>query len=342
MYRFFIRPFLFLFPAETAHHLALRLLSIQIRILKIFGLINLIYPVIEDKQISAFGLKFKNQLGLAAGFDKDAKYLDILQYLGFGFLEVGTITPKAQAGNPKPRLFRLKQDNAIINRMGFNNGGVHQMVDNLKKFKNERNLIIGGNIGKNKTTPNEDAINDYVYCFEQLHDYVDYFVVNVSSPNTPGLRALQDKEPLLKILSKLVSINIDQKFPKPILLKIAPDVTEGQLDDIADIALNSGIHGMIISNTTIDRSNLKTDKMTIESIGNGGLSGVPLHSKAMSIQKAFLEKTNGKVEIIAVGGINDAVSAINTLSQGAKLVQVYTGFVYGGVPMLKSITKELP
>ncbi len=295
----------------------------------------------ENKSLerNLFGLKFKNPIGLAAGFDKDGKWIDLLALLGFGFVEVGTITPIAQEGNVKPRLFRLPKDKALINRMGFNNGGVDELVERLKKVKSD--IIIGGNIGKNKNTPNEIAYKDYEICFEKLHPYVHYFVINVSSPNTPGLRELQEKEPLTKLIKGIIAINNSKSIQKPILLKIAPDLNHSQLDDIAQIGLESGIDGLIVSNTTIDRSNLETNKDSVELIGAGGLSGAPVLAKSNNVLSYLVNKTGGKVPIIGVGGILTGNDAIEKIELGANLVQVYSGFVYEGPGMIKSIKKAL-
>ena len=299
-----LKPFLFLLQPETAHRFTIRLfrLILSLPFGKFF--IKKAYGY-EDKRLrkELFGLSFKNPVGLAAGFDKDAKYIETMAHLGFGFIEIGTVTPKPQDGNPQPRLFRLKADKALINRMGFNNEGVTATVERLKKSRPE-GLIIGGNIGKNKVTPNENAEEDYVICFEALHPYVDYFVVNVSSPNTPGLRDLQDKEPLQKLLHRLQNLNRKQVQPKPILLKIAPDLTDEQLDDIVEIVQYTGIAGVIATNTTIGRDHLKTSSKTIKNIGNGGLSGAPVKARATAIIRYLSEKSKGAFPIIAVGGIS--------------------------------------
>lgn len=339
MYALLIRPVLFLFPPEKAHHLALILLRTQIKLLKAFGLINFFYPKKESKNISAFGLRFPNMVGLAAGFDKDAKYLNIMQFLGFGFIEVGTVTPLAQVGNPQPRLFRLPKDKSIINRMGFNNGGVEMMVDQLKKFKNERDIIIGGNIGKNKNTPNDEAINDYLICFEAIFEYVDYFVVNVSSPNTPGLRELQNKEPLNDLLATLMAANNKKPNPKPILLKIAPDMSEDLLKDVIEVVKLNKIDGIILNNTTTDRSNLETDDSIIDRIGAGGLSGKAIRSKAVNFQKSFVELSENQIPFISVGGIMSKKDGEESAGLGAKLLQVYTGFIYEGPRLIRDLAE---
>lgn len=290
------------------------------------------------------GIDFPNPIGLAAGFDKDAKLYSELSALGFGFIEVGTITPKPQPGNDKPRLFRLPKDSAIINRMGFNNHGVEQMVINLKK--NNSKVIIGGNIGKNKNTPNENAVKDYIICFESLFNVVDYFVVNVSSPNTPGLRALQEKEPLLKILNALQILNNQlaieySKKRKPVLLKIAPDLTNEQLDEIVEVLHASGLDGVIATNTTISRENLNSDAQEIARIGAGGLSGKPLAKRSTEVIKYLAERSDKKFIIIGVGGIHSETDAIEKLNAGADLIQLYTGFIYEGPALIQRIKKRL-
>jgi dihydroorotate dehydrogenase len=295
------------------------------------------HPSLEQ---NIFGLNFKNPVGLAAGFDKDAKYYDLMAQLGFGFVEIGTVTPKGQNGNPQPRLFRLPEDEALINRMGFNNEGVEATVGRLKA-KGKQNFIVGGNIGKNKLTPNEEAKNDYIICFNALFPYVDYFVVNVSSPNTPNLRALQDKGPLLELLQVVQEQNNKQANQKPVLLKIAPDLTDGQLDDIVDIVFQTKLSGLIVSNTTIDRSTLKTNENRISEIGNGGLSGKPLSDRSTNIIKYIHSKSEGKITMIGVGGIYSPEDAIAKLDAGASLVQIYSGLVYEGPTLIKRINKAL-
>ncbi|MCL4138379.1 UNVERIFIED_CONTAM: hypothetical protein GTU68_057513, partial [Idotea baltica] len=294
----------------------------------------------NDKQLSKklFGLTFPNPVGLAAGFDKEAKHIDELTELGFGFVEIGTITPKGQAGNPKPRLFRLPKDEALINRMGFNNGGMEEAVKRLKNRKS--NIIVGGNIGKNKVTPNENATDDYVLCFNALYEYVDYFVVNVSSPNTPNLRDLQEKEPLTKLLNTLQDLNNTKPKAKPILLKIAPDLTNGQLDDIIEIAENTNLAGLVATNTTISRADLTTNTKDVEAIGNGGLSGKPVKNRSTEVIK-YIRKHNATLPIIGVGGIMNAKDAQEKLNAGANLIQIYTGFVYGGPNIVKEIKHGL-
>ena len=297
--------------------------------------------VLEDKRLerTVFGLKFKNPVGLAAGFDKNASMYNDLAYCGFGFIEIGTITPKGQPGNEKPRLFRVKEDEGIINRMGFNNDGVDQAILNLKQKKTD--VLIGGNIGKNKITPNENAVDDYVYSFNHLFDYVDYFVVNVSSPNTPNLRELQEKEPLKQLLLALKKENALKVNPKPILLKIAPDLTNEQLDDIVEIIDEVKLDGVIATNTTISREGLKTSKVTIESIWAGGLSGKPVKNRSTEVIRYLSKKSNKSFPIIGVGGIHSAEDAIEKLEAGASLIQLYSGFIYEGPALVKRINKAL-
>src|SRR5690606_23306848 len=281
----------------------------------------------------------KNPVGLAAGLDKNAEYVDELAFLGFGFLEIGTLTPKPQEGNPKPRLFRLPGDQGLINRMGFNNGGVEEAAKRLKKRNST--VLIGGNIGKNKVTPNQDAIADYLFCLESLHPYVDYFVLNVSSPNTPNLRELQEKEPLKKLLQAVKLKNEQKVNPKPILLKIAPDLTEGQLDDIIEIVRETGIDGVIATNTSIDSSLLQFEKTKATAIGSGGISGKPLHTRSTEVIRYLSVKSNKSFPIIGVGGIFTTEDAIEKLEAGASLVQVYTGIIYEGPGLVKKIKKGL-
>lgn len=340
MYKIFIRPIFFLFPPETIHHIVFKIIKFACKIPGISALLKSTH-VVDDKRLerTVFGLNFPNPVGLAAGFDKDAKLFEELANFGFGFIEIGTLTPKAQPGNDKPRMFRLPADEALINRMGFNNEGAEAAVQRLKYRKT--NIIIGGNIGKNKITSNEDAVKDYEICFETLFDYVDYFVVNVSSPNTPNLRALQDKEPLTKLLLRIKELNSKQLHQKPILLKIAPDLTNEQLDDIIVIVKETKIDGVIATNTTIDRSNLTTDKSKVEAMGAGGLSGRPLTKRSREVVKYLIDKSQNAFPIIAVGGIYTAEDALAMLDAGASLVQVYTGFIYEGPGIVKQINKGI-
>lgn len=325
---------------EKAHYFVFHQLK---TICKITWVKKIIYQffTVKNKKLerNIFGLHFPNPVGLAAGFDKDAKLFDELASLGFGFIEIGTLTPKPQSGNEQPRLFRLPDDDALINRMGFNNEGVDAAVERLKN--RNPNLIVGGNIGKNKITPNENAIDDYEYCFEKLHSVVDYFVVNVSSPNTPGLRELQDKGPLLKILIRLKELNALKEKQKPILLKIAPDLTNEQLDDIISILNDSKIEGVIATNTTISREDLKTKKNKVENIGAGGLSGLPVKKRSTEVIKYLANHSKNKWQIIGVGGIHSAKDALEKINAGASLVQVYTGFIYEGPELVKKINEEI-
>jgi dihydroorotate dehydrogenase len=340
VYKILIRPILFLFDAESVHHFSFTSIKILNKIPGVSSIFRFLFLVESPKlEREVFGLKFKNPVGIAAGFDKNALLIDELSDLGFGFIEIGTLTPKAQEGNPKKRLFRLLEDQAIINRMGFNNDGVEAAIEKLKTRKS--NILVGGNIGKNKLTPNEEAVNDYKICFNALYDYVDYFVVNVSSPNTPNLRDLQDKEPLTQLLSELMVENKKQAKQKPILLKIAPDLSFEQLDDIVEIVQNTKIAGVIATNTTISRENLKTDKSIVESIGAGGVSGKPLKDKSTAVIRYLAEKSNKSFPIIGVGGIGSAADAIEKLDAGASLVQIYTSFIYEGPALVKRINKAI-
>lgn len=341
MYKILIKPFLFNFSPERAHHLTLVLLKFLLAIPGIGWLYRRYYQVRNPKlKRTLFGLEFENPVGLAAGFDKDGQHIRAMSALGFGFIEVGTVTPKPQSGNPKPRLFRLPQDEGLINRMGFNNRGVDYMVQQLQKPR-PSGLIIGGNIGKNKVTPNEQAVQDYEHCFSALFPYVDYFVVNVSSPNTPNLRALQEKEPLQALLARLQELNRAKPTPKPILLKIAPDLTDGQLDDIVEIVGHTGIAGVIATNTTISRDGLQTPGEKVSAMGNGGLSGKPLRKRATEVIRYLKEKTDGQMKIIGVGGISSPQDAREKLAAGADLIQIYSGLVYAGPSLVKDINRLL-
>jgi len=340
MYKSIIRSLLFLLPAEKAHYFTFRLVNFVFAIPGVKSINNSLFRLKNKKlERELFGVKFPNPVGLAAGFDKDAKMIDEFASLGFGFIEIGTLTPKAQSGNPQPRLFRLKQDEAIINRMGFNNEGLESAIERLKRRKST--VIVGGNIGKNKITPNEEAYKDYEVAFNQLFEYVDYFVVNVSSPNTPNLRELQDKEPLTNLLNSLMRLNNEQEIPKPILLKIAPDLTNEQLDDIIEIVKETKIAGIIATNTTIDRTGLKMDDSIVSNIGNGGLSGKPLKNRSTEVIRYLHDKSSGAFPIIGVGGIMSAQDAIEKLDAGASLIQLYTGFIYEGPSLIKKINKAI-
>lgn len=340
MYKKLIRPLFFLVDPESIHHFVFKLLKLAFSIPFVSGWVKSYYQV-TDKRLerTVFGLTFPNPVGLAAGFDKDAKLFEELACLGFGHIEIGTVTPLAQPGNDKPRMFRLPKDKALINRMGFNNEGAAAAAKRLSERKSK--LIIGGNIGKNKLTPNENASDDYEKCFHDLFNWVDYFVVNVSSPNTPGLRALQDKAPLTALLSRLKEINLAKQHPKPILLKIAPDLTTEQLDEIIEIINITKIDGVIATNTTIDRSNLLTDKARIEKIGAGGLSGKPLLKSSTEVVRYIATKSKNAFPIIAVGGIHTAEDALEKLAAGASLVQLYTGFIYEGPALIKRINAQI-
>ncbi|MBO6533455.1 MAG: quinone-dependent dihydroorotate dehydrogenase [Muricauda sp.] len=341
MYKYLIRPVLFLFDPEAVHHFSFRAIKF-FSILGLGGLFRKIF-VVNDRRLEreVFGVKFKNPVGLAAGFDKDAKLYNEFSDFGFGFVEIGTVTPKPQPGNPKKRLFRLRDDQAIINRMGFNNKGVFDAVEQLKK---KHRVIVGGNIGKNKVTPNDEALKDYLICFEALYEHVDYFVVNVSSPNTPGLRELQDKEPLTKLLKKLKNQNKKlaknhQRKEKPILLKIAPDLTDDQLLDIIEIVADTKIDGVIATNTTIARQNLKSHLTLTEEMG--GLSGKPLTNRSTEVIRFLSENSRKAFPIIGVGGIHSPEDALEKLEAGADLVQLYTGFIYEGPGLIKKINKAI-
>ena len=340
MYKSLVRPYLFRKSAEEAHHYTFNLIRKLFRIPGVNALFNALYHFKhQDLEVECFGLKFANPVGLAAGFDKDARLFNQLSSLGFGFIEIGTVTPKGQEGNPQPRLFRLQADESLINRMGFNNEGVEAAVQRLRIRSTP--VLIGGNIGKNKVTPNEEAVRDYEICFEKLFLYVDYFVVNVSSPNTPNLRALQDKEPLTALLNKLQELNRQKEGPKPILLKIAPDLTNEQLDDIVDIVADTGIDGVIATNTTISRDGLQTPDKEVEAIGAGGLSGKAVKARSTEVIRYLHEKSQGAFPIIGVGGIQTGADAIEKLKAGASLVQVYSGLVYEGPAMIKKINKAI-
>ena len=340
LYRLFIKPFLFCFSPEAAHKIAFQALALLRYIPFLNGILKSHYkvnaPVLRR---TLWGIDFPNPVGLAAGFDKNALRVNEFDALGFGFIEIGTVTPKAQPGNDQPRLFRLPQDEAIINRMGFNNDGVGAAVHRLKK--RNPGIIVGGNIGKNKVTPNEDSLNDYLFCFHALKEVVDYFVVNVSSPNTPGLRELQEKGPLLYLLKSLNDVNNQSVSRKPILLKIAPDLTNEQLDDIVEIVKTTGIDGVIATNTTVSRAELLTDSSIVQAMGAGGLSGRPVKERSTEVIRYIHQRSGGTITIIGVGGIHSPEDAYEKLKAGASLVQVYTGFIYEGAGLIKRINKYL-
>ncbi len=336
------RSLVFLLPAEKAHYFTVNLLKLSLKVpfskLLFKKLFCLESPLLQR---TVFGIDFPNPIGLAAGFDKNATCFNEMEYCGFGFVEIGTVTPLAQDGNDKPRLFRLKKDKAIINRMGFNNNGMLEAVENLKRKYPKSKLIIGGNIGKNKITSNENAIDDYIVSFKALFEYVDYFVVNVSSPNTPDLRALQEKEPLKKILGALQLVNESYPKKKPLLLKIAPDLSNEQLDDIVEIMLELKMDGIVATNTTIQRSGLLADDLQIEKIGAGGLSGKPLSHRSTEVIRYIHQKSKGAFPIIGVGGIHSVEDALEKLDAGASLLQLYTGFIYEGPMLNKRINKAI-
>ena len=336
MYKSVIRKILFHYDPEKIHHFTFSMIKGLMKIPFIPGIYRSMFtlekPTLERE---LFGLKFKNPVGLAAGFDKNAVLFDEFSNFGVGFVEVGTVTPKPQPGNPKKRIFRLKEDEALVNRMGFNNDGADAIVERLRKRKTD--IIIGGNIGKNKVTPNENAIDDYLICFEKLFDVVDYFVVNVSSPNTPNLRALQDKEPLTDLLRTLQTENNKKEAPKPILLKIAPDLTDSQLMDIIDIVNTTKIAGVIATNTTISREGLQSEHRN----ETGGLSGKPVRKRSTEVIRFLAEKSGKSFPIIGVGGIHSAQDAKEKLAAGADLIQLYTGFIYEGPGLVKEINKSL-
>jgi dihydroorotate dehydrogenase len=340
MYKLLIRPLFFLIDPEQVHHLVFTVLRLKGKIPGFKWLVSFMFRYRHPSlRRQILGLRFENPVGLAAGFDKDAKLIDELSCFGFGFIEIGTLTPKPQAGNDKPRLFRLPTDQALINRMGFNNEGVLAAVERLKKRKSR--VIVGGNIGKNKITPNERALDDYAYCFEELYAYVDYFVVNVSSPNTPGLRELQEKEPLRKLLSYVKGLSLAKPISKPVLLKIAPDLTTAQLDDVVEILKETKTDGVIATNTTISREGLKTDAKELLTIGNGGLSGLPVKNRSNEVIRYLREKLGKDFPIIGVGGIMSVADALEKIKAGADLIQIYTGFVYEGPGFVNRINKAL-
>lgn len=335
-----VKPIFFTMDPETAHHRVTGGLRTFTKIWGAKSLLKSLYTVNDSRlEREVFGLKFKNPVGLAAGFDKNGEYIEEMAGLGFGFIEIGTVTPRPQPGNEKPRMFRLVEDKGLINRMGFNNQGADVAAGRLRRLKDRNNLIIGGNIGKNKTTPNEEAVDDYTYCFNALFEYVDYFVVNVSSPNTPGLRDLQEKEPLKKILNTLQDLNYTKHIQRPILLKIAPDLTNSQLDDIVEIVTETKIAGVIATNTTISREGLYSNPALVKEAG--GVSGKPLTKRSTEVIKYLAERSNRSFPIIGVGGIHSAEDAIEKLEAGASLVQIYTGFIYEGPALISRILKKL-
>ena len=334
-----LKKALFLLSAEKAHSLTMYLLQISFKIPGVKNIIRHLFTISSKKiEQTLWGITFPNPVGLAAGFDKNADYLHELSCFGFGFIEIGTVTPLPQSGNPKPRLFRLITDQAIINRMGFNNKGVKSVVEQLKN--RPKNLIVGGNIGKNKNTPNEKASADYIACFDALFDHVDYFVINVSSPNTPNLRELQDKKPLTALIKSVQERNKLKKIPKPLLLKIAPDLSDDQLIDILTICDETQLDGLIATNTTLSREPLKEHPEVIKNMGAGGLSGLPLADRSTEVIK-FLRSKNKKIPIIGVGGVGNMSKALEKIDAGANLIQIYSGFIFKGPTLIKKINEAL-
>ena len=334
-----LKKALFLLSAEKAHSLTMYLLQIGVKIPGVKNIMRNLFTISSKKiEQTLWGITFPNPVGLAAGFDKNADYLHELSCFGFGFIEIGTVTPLPQAGNPKPRLFRLITDQAIINRMGFNNKGVKSVVEQLKN--RPKNLIVGGNIGKNKNTPNEKASADYIACFDALFDYVDYFVINVSSPNTPNLRELQDKKPLTALIKSVQERNKVKNIPKPLLLKIAPDLSDDQLIDILTICDETQLDGLIATNTTLSREPLKEHPEVIKNMGAGGLSGLPLADQSTEVIK-FLRSKNKKIPIIGVGGVGNMSKALEKIDAGANLIQIYSGFIFKGPTLIKKINEAL-
>ncbi|MFH6771966.1 quinone-dependent dihydroorotate dehydrogenase [Gaetbulibacter aestuarii] len=340
MYKSLLRPIFFLFDPEKIHHFTFSLIKFFSKIPGFKASMRAIYDV-EDKRLERklFGLTFKNPVGLAAGFDKNALLYNELASFGFGFIEIGTVTPKAQQGNPKKRLFRLKDDQGIINRMGFNNEGVQAAIEQLKK--NKGNIIIGGNIGKNTETPQEGYTDDYLTCFNALHPFVDYFVLNVSCPNVNSHAKLNDKDYLQELISAVQKANKKFDKQKPILLKIAPDLNDGQLDEIVDLVKTTKLDGVIASNTSVFRDGLKASKEQLDAIGKGGLSGQPIKARSTRVIKYLSEKSGKAFPIIGVGGIHSAEDALEKLEAGADLVQIYTGFIYEGPKLIKAINKAI-
>ena len=340
MYKLFIRRFLFLFDPEKIHYVTFSLIRFFCKVPFFSSIFRAMY-LIEDKRLerNLFGITFKNPVGLAAGFDKNAVLYNELANFGFGFIEIGTVTPIGQEGNPKKRLFRLKDDQGIINRMGFNNDGLETAIEQLKKNKGK--LIIGGNIGKNTQTKPENYTNNYEECFKGLHPYVDYFVLNVSCPNVGSHEKLNDKEYLLELISSIQNLNLLEPTQKPILLKIAPDLNNNQLNEIIEIVAETKIDGIIASNTSISRSGLKASKKHLQEIGNGGLSGLPIKEKSTRVIKYLKDTSNKAFPIIGVGGIHSAKDALEKIEAGADLVQIYTGFIYEGPGLIKQINKAL-
>jgi len=335
-----LKPLIFLFSPEAAHEWTMRLLTLACAIPGVAWILRRHYTVTDKRlEVSIAGLTFPNPVGLAAGFDKDARWLKEMRTLGFGFVEIGTVTPIPQKGNPRPRLFRLPADRGVINRMGFNNGGMVQAAAKLRR--RPEGLLVGGNIGKNKTTPNASADLDYLKSFQSLHAHVDYFVVNVSSPNTPGLRELQSKEPLTQLLQLLMNENATMPTSRPIFLKIAPDLSDSELDDIIDLVQETGIAGVIATNTTISREGLQMDEARVQEMGPGGLSGAPVRERSTEVIRYLHTKSGGSFPIIGVGGICSGVDAQEKLDAGASLVQVYSGLIFEGPGLIRRINRHL-
>jgi dihydroorotate dehydrogenase len=340
MYKSIIRKILFKFDPEAVHYFTFDLIKIVSKIPFISVLIRSIFQVNHPSlERELFGLRFKNPVGLAAGFDKNAVLYNELANFGFGFIEIGTVTPKAQAGNPKKRLFRLQDDKGIINRMGFNNAGLEGVITQLKK--NKKKIIIGGNIGKNTQTIPDEYTKDYLECFSALHPYVDYFVLNVSCPNVGSHAKLNDINYLEELIYAVQSLNTTFQVSKPILLKISPDLNNTQLDEIITLVKTTKIDGVIASNTSVSRENLKADATTLKSIGNGGVSGQPITTKSTQVIKYLSENSQNEFPIIGVGGIHSEKDALDKLSAGADLVQIYTGFIYEGPALVKRINKAV-
>lgn len=336
IYKSLVRPVLFFFDPETIHHFVIFALKLFFVNPGSNWIVSRLSRYNEKRSgVNIAGIYFPNRVGLAAGFDKNAEIFNELSNFGFGFIEIGTVTPKGQPGNPKPRLFRLPADQGLINRMGFNNHGLEATIKNLKKRKTK--IIIGGNIGKNTSTPNETAVNDYITCFKGLFQFVDYFVVNVSCPNITDLHELQDEVYLNDILEKIMNINKNMPDPKPVFLKISPDLNANQLDSAIRLVLKNKIAGVIATNTSIQRKHLSISENQIKSIGNGGLSGLPVQEQSNEIIRYLRQKAGNQFSIIGVGGIFSAQDAIDKLKAGADLVQVYTGFIYEGPSIVKNI-----
>lgn len=338
MYNSILKPILFNLPAEEAHKMAMSAANLCQKLPFGDAFLKILAGKTADDSIHLLGLSFRNRIGLAAGFDKDGHYIEVLKNIGFSHIEVGTVTPKPQPGNPRPRLFRLIKDEAIINRMGFNNQGVHQLAERLRQLRDDK-PIIGCNIGKNKDTPNDEAWKDYTYCLKALHPYADYFTVNLSSPNTPGLRELQEKDPLIRILSELQNINQTFSTPKPILLKVSPDNEKQVFDDIIQVSGQCGINGLIATNTTVERSGLKTSKSELKAIGAGGLSGKPLTQKSLDIVKYLRTNMPQNMALIGVGGISSHEDFQNMKDAGADLIQIFTSFIYQGLSVVSKIAR---